>query len=514
MKWFLVCAAAPLALLGCDDSAPDPDLPLGPRTIRAREAMSFRGADGATRALPADLDLAVIQAYAQDADGAWRVFGGDGTADGTLSIAGMPVGGGWLRVDYFDASPEPRPRNEYFWIDGDADLELDLGTWRAGRLDAKLPTTAPTEMQFELSGLAPWQPGLDLAVVYAPNIDFVNVFSRDLDGISGMPAADATASTLRVDWASALGAPLLDASRGDRAYAMQFRFRQMGGVYVGAPVRAASLSPFTLRDGESTAVAAPFSAAAPLRVRVAMDRDAFDALRPGIGRDVGSALGRGFAISSSPSVVSEEFSPLSLPAELVVLDEGALDGTGRFDLGDLDVASPFPADSVYGQFISAYPVTVARDDGYVANAQAEIGVVTPVLPTANAPAAPIIGPVRDVTIAGRPAFGSPTGVGLTPEIRWQPPTLGDPVEYEVTVLAPGGVDPRYDFGWYPSAIFHVPGDQTSLVLPPETLAPDLPYALAIRAITNAIPAEERATSPRKLALPYGWADTITPAFEP
>ena len=88
------------------------------------------------------------------------------------------------------------------------------------------------------------------------------------------------------------------------------------------------------------------------------------------------------------------------------------------------------------------------------------------------------------------------------------------VEYEVKILAPGGADPRYDFLWYPSAIFHVPGDQAALALPPEILEADLPYAIAIRAIAQPLGRDVLATAPRKLALPYGWADAITPAFKP
>jgi len=513
LRW---CAAALFALAGCSDSdpldpPPDPD---GVRAITARDALTFRAADGSTRARPVDLDPAVIQAYARDPGGAWRVFAGEGTSDGTLTVAGVPAGGAWLRIDYFDAAPEARVRNEYFWVDGDADVALDLGTWRFGRADVSFATTVPTEVQLDLAGLAPWQPGLDLAIVYAPNADFVQAFSEDRDGISGMPRADATGSSLRVDWASALGAPLLDQARGDRLWAWQFRFREVAGMYVGAPVRSGLLPAFTQRDGAATTVPAALSAPQQIQARVAMDRDAFDALRPAIGRDVGPSFGRGFAISSSPSTVTEEFSPLSLAAELVVVEGEAITATGLFDLGDVDIALPFDVDTVYGSFISAYPVTVARDDGITAIAQAEIGVMTHTLPTASAPAAPIIGPVRGVTVGGRDAFTSPQGVGLAPEIRWDAPALGTPVEYEVRILAPGGADPRYDFVWYPSAVFHVPGDQTSLALPPEVLEPGLPYALAIRAITHGLAADVRATAPRHLALPYGWADTITPQFKP
>lgn len=511
----LALTAVPLALAGCPDPTSPPPDPGGTRTITARDGVTLRGADGATRVIPVDLDPAVVQAYARGADDAWRVFAGEGRSDGTSTVDAVPAGGAWLRLDYFDASPEGRPRNEYFWVDGEDDVTLELGTWRHGRAQPEIATTIPTELALELSGLAPWQPGRDLAVVYAPNASFVNVFSQDGEGIRGIPAPGATGASLRVDWAGALAAPLIDAAHGDRAYAMQFRFLDVGGAFVGLPIKSAELPAFSQRDGMATSVAAALTVpAAPLRVRVAMDRDAFDALRPAIGADVGPALGRGFAISSSPSVVTEEFSPSSLPAELVVLDGDALDGAGLFDLGDFDVASPFPASSTYGFFASAYPVTVARDDGLTAHAQAEIGVITHVMPSASAPAAPLLGPVRGVTVGGRDAFGGPTGVGVTPEIAWQPPALGTPVAYEVRILAPGGADPTYDFLWYPSAIFHVPGDRTRLALPPETLEPDRPYAIAIRAITHPLAPEVRATSPRLLALPYAWADTITPAFHP
>ena len=511
---YLLFFAAPIVLIGCGESSTNHDH-RPPRTITATDALTFRGADGTHDEWPIDLDRAIVQAITQADDGTWTIVPGMGTSGGVVVVDDVPAGDGYLRVDYHDSSPEPRPRNEYFWIGSDDDLDLDLGVWRAGRADADRAWTAPTDLQLDVTGLSPWQPGADLAVVYTPNLGFVNVFQQDIpEAVSGMPAASAVATELHIDWATAVFGPLASADRGDRSYLMQFRFRQVQGVIVGAPVRAVALPQFDQHDGEATVVAAALAEPAPLRVRLAMDRPAFDALRPDLGRDVGAALGRGFSISSSPSVVAQEFSPQSVPAELVVLDDGALDGAGPADLGDLDVASPFPVETVYGQFVSVYPVTVARDDGLVAQAQAEVGVITNAIPTQAAPAAPIIGPVRAVTVAGHDAASAPLGVGLTPEIAWQPPALGTPVEYEVRVLAPGGADPTYDFLWYPAAIFHVPGDRTSLTLPPELLRPDWPYAIAIRAVTHALPADVRATHPRHLALPYGWADTITPAFKP
>lgn len=517
MKPDLCCTAALFALAGCSD--PDPfaqpsDPPAAVRAITARDALTLRSADGTRHAIPTDLDPAIVQAYTRGADNAWRVVAGAGSSDGTLRVDDVPAGDGWLRVDYFDASPEARVRNEYFALAGADDVALDLGTWRVGRPDVAVATTVPTEVRLDFAGLAPWQPGWDQAVVYAPNAGFVQAFTQDRDGISGLPAAGATSSGIRVDWASALAAPLLDKTRGDRLWAWQFRFRELGGMFVGVPVRAGLLPAFSQVDGGAVEVPATLAAPQQLGVRIAMDRDAFDALRPAIGRAVGPALERGFAILSTPSTVEEEFSPASLPAQLLVLEGDALHGNGALDLGDVDIALPFGVDTVFGHFVATYPVPIARDDGLTALAQAQIGVVTHALPTASAPAAPIIGPVGGVTIGGRDAFASPRGVGLTPEIAWEPPALGTPVAYEVRILAPDGADPTYDFLWHPAAVFHVPGDRTSLALPPEVLQPHLPYAIAIRAITHAVPADVRATTPRHLALPYGWADTITPAFAP
>ncbi|MGN6108408.1 MAG: hypothetical protein ACTHU0_25105, partial [Kofleriaceae bacterium] len=307
---------------------------------------------------------------------------------------------------------------------------------------------------------------------------------------------------------------LVRADRGDRAWMMQFRFRAMGGDLVGAPVRATELPPFTQHDGQRTEVAAALAEPAPLRVRVAMDRDAFDELRRFVHPHAGPSDGRDFAISSSPSVVTEEMSLESVPAELVVIDSDGVHGRGPYDLGDLDMVSPFPAETVFGRFVSQYPVELRRPDGFVPIAHAEIGAMTHELPTQAAPAAPLIGPVTAVTVGGQDAFGGPRGVGATPVIAWEPPALGTPSAYEVSVLGPGGDDPRYGYGWFPVAVFHIPGDATSLQLPPELLDPTFPYAIAIRAIAQPLTGEQLLAAPRHLALPYGWADAITPAFQP
>lgn len=514
MKLYLLGIGALLA--ACSDPADEPpDSTPGARTITAHEALTNRGADGATTSTGSDLDRAVIQALVRGDDGDWQIVPGEGTSDGALVIHDVPAGDAIVRIDYYDGSSEPQVRNEYFFVGGDADVDLDLGTWRVGRTDAHYGEIAPTDLELDMTGLDAWQPQNDLAVFYEPNLGFVNIFTEDVpDTIVGIPAAGATSSQLHIDWVNGVGGPLASEARGDRSYMMQFRFRDMNGVAVGAPVRAVALPAFTQSDGMPTVVPALMAQPTPMSVRIAMDRDAFDTLRAQINPNTGAALGRGFAISSSPSDVSKEFSSASLPAELVVLDASGLDGTGPFDVGDLDVASPFPASSVYGQFATAYPVSVLRDDGFNANVQAQIGVLTNAMPTAAAPAAPIISPARAPTVAGKDAFRSPIGVGLTPEIAWQAPAIGTPVEYEVKILAPGGADQTYDFLWFPQATFHVPGDRTSLELPPETLQADRPYAIAIRAITQPLTLEQLAAAPRHMALPYGWADTITTPFHP
>jgi hypothetical protein len=498
MKFQFRCAAALCALAGCPEPGP-PDA--APRTITGTEALTLRAEDGTTRTFPRDLDASVIQVYMHDADG---VYAGEGRVDGTLVVGEVPAGTGWLRIDYFDPSAEPRPRNEYFWIEGDADLAVDLGTWRFGRADVEHAITIPTELRVDWSGLAPWQPGLDFAVIYTPNARFVNLFVEDREGITGMPAAGATGAALHVDWAGALGAPLID---GDRSFAWQFRFREIDGIFVGAPIRAAELPAFRQRDGGEAKVAAPLAEPTPLRVRVAMDRPMFDGLQEA------PAYSRGFAVFSSPSNVREDFSPDSLPAELLVVEGDALAESGMLDLGDVEVSSLFAAHTVFGTIGSAYPVPLDRADGATGIGEAQIGVMTPELPTAGAPARPLVGPVRDITVGGLAVSSNPDGVGLTPQIAWDAPLLGTPVEYEVRILAPGGT-PIYGYLWDEAAIFHVPGDRTSFVVPPEVLVPELPYALAIRAIYHELPREVRIAAPHKRSVPYAWADTLTTWWKP
>jgi hypothetical protein len=506
-----------LLLVGCADDdtmKPPPDQP-GPRTITAHDAQTYRAADGSTHAIATDLDRAVIQAIVLADDGTSTTYPGVGLPDGSLAIEGVPAGDALVRIDYFDASPEPEVRNEYFWVGGDGDVDLDLGTWRAGRTDARYAQTSPTDLELDMSGLAPWDSQNDAAVLYEPNLGFVNFFTQDFaPDITGMPADGASASQLHIDWVNAVGGPLADEAKGDRAYLLQFRTQMLAGVAVGAPVRAAELPPFFQIDGEPTAVPAAMTDTPTLHVRIAMDRAAFDSLRPAISPAAGPATERGFAILATTGDVATDFSASSLPAELVSMDPASLDGTGMFDLGDLDVVSPFPSTSTFGQYVSIYPVHLTRDDGASGDAAAQIGVITNQLPTQSAPAAPIVGPVAGVSIGGKDAFSSPAGVGLTPVIAWQPPALGTPIEYEVSILAPGSDQPTYGFLWHAAATFHVPGDRTSLQLPAETLVPGFPYAIAIRAITAPLTADDHAAAPRKLALPYGWADTITPEFRP
>jgi hypothetical protein len=515
MKSYFFLAALPLALVACDGGDDTGDDAPALRTVTARDAIELRAADGSVQVVGTDLDRAIVQAVARDATGAWQVYPGMGTSAGEIEIPGVPTGDALVRVDYEGSGPEPQPKNEYFWVRGDADVALDLGIWRTGRTDWQRAETSPTDLGLDLGGLAAWQEGLDLLVVYVPNLDFVNVFDSDIpDSVSGFPATGATSADVHIDWVNAVAGPLVRDDKGDRATLMQFRFAEKGGTYVGTAVRAAALAPFSLTDGAATTVDATLAQTGALTARLAVDRDAFDALRPAVSPQASAAVARGFEVRSSPSDVAVEYSPASLAAELVVIDEGGLDGTGLWDLGDVTLANAFGPETVLTRTVSIYGAPLPRDDGFVANGYVEIGTITPGVPAAGRPAAPIIGPVTGITINGVDAFTAPTNVGTTLTIAWQPPALGTPIAYDVRLVGPGGADPSYEYGWYDAATFHVPGDVTSLELPPELVQDDRPYAIVIRAITSSASTDAFLAAPRHVALPYGWAESITPPFYP
>ncbi len=117
-------------------------------------------------------------------------------------------------------------------------------------------------------------------------------------------------------------------------------------------------------------------------------------------------------------------------------------------------------------------------------------------------------PPQNVSINGQIATGDLSGVGLTPTISWDPPEVGAPIYYRVTIrelVASGTQTFASTRGRFLTA-------DTSLSVPPEVLADGRRYFIALAAINRGGPDFQQA--PLQTGLPFAFATALTGTFAP
>lgn len=154
--------------------------------------------------LPRDLSAYAIQAYVpDDSPGGFRIL--EAVVTGTsFAIPGVPDGSYSLRVV---APGDPAPH--FYQTTARA---LDLGDVMLGRVDGPR-ATQPTVLTLHVTGLDPAPPSGDRI--------FIDSFATNADSLVQLPEG-ATSLDLSLDW-QALGAPLLDAAKGDDLYVVHQR---------------------------------------------------------------------------------------------------------------------------------------------------------------------------------------------------------------------------------------------------------------------------------------------------
>ncbi|HEX9011115.1 MAG TPA: hypothetical protein VF804_12175, partial [Holophagaceae bacterium] len=172
---------------------------------------------------------------------------------------------------------------------------------------------------------------------------------------------------------------------------------------------------------------------------------------------------------------------------------------------------PYPADwsRLYVTFTPlGFPLTV---DGVQGSAGASITVISDSPGTAAQPLAALVSPVQHATLNGQDFFLDQSGVGTTPTLAWDPPTLGTPVCYLVQVVevAPtqsGGIS----FGSPWNSQMTVFG--TSVQIPPGTLMAGKAYLIQVRAMVAGQGYDPAV--PGRLPLPLGFADCVSGLIRP
>jgi len=166
-------------------------------------------------------------------------------------------------------------------------------------------------------------------------------------------------------------------------------------------------------------------------------------------------------------------------------------------LATMTYGSPFPA---------LWGIGVSVDAGWqVPEAHSTaVGVRMALAEASSGPIRPLITPVQSPAVNGRDAFGSLSGIGLSPTLSWLPPAKGTPSAYVVMVGNPTS-------GEAPPLPPSIVTTETSLPLPPGMLESGHSYNFIIRAVASPIDA---STAPFRKSLSYAYAEVVTSPATP
>jgi hypothetical protein len=427
--------------------------------IRGHRALLHDTASGLHK-VPVDLSSLAIEAWVQGADGQFTLYPGQGFANGTFSVPGVPAGATYtLRVG-----------DELPWFTG-TERRLDLSEYRLGRVDQRTPEVS-TPLVFDVEGLHPWQTG-DLLQLVSANAGMVVIDMHDwlspgapVDGDTRLSSA-----TFELAWSSENR--LVDAARGDTAVLTHL------SRPTAAPYRALTQvftpGPFTTVEGQGTSLSGQFTDVPQTESLTYTFHDAdFARVRADMHPRAEPTPGRSptLVVSAMPTGYARGFFS-SIPD---LLDAELQEGTPA---EPLRYGNPFPA--AWGPVASvSYPLSVNYAlDGARPTRQSGSATHTDLLhKVVGQPIVPLLTPVTDLRIDGTPAADDRVLASLTPGVSWSAPAVGRPSGYEVWVRELSVVGTRTVAG----LPVRLRTAATQVTLPPGVLASGRAYYVTVRAL--------------------------------
>lgn len=442
----------------------------------------FYSISGAFSSAPTDLSTTTIAAYVPNGVGGFSSIPGIGKSDGTFSIPHVPAGYYWLQLG-----------DQGLWT---SEAIIDAGTTSEGRANA---VHANTTVNFSVSGMTPWQ-SLDSLEYWTPN-----VYETDQD-IGTSPTAGATAYTDTVPLQG-----LIDTTQGDEFFLMHLGEGTIGNYTTDALEDIFSPSGTITETANSTNnFSGTFTNLQQTNaLDVAIDGSQFaqftNAAGPGATLDF-SIFGV-YLLTPAPELLFGNIDPAIF--ELFRTDQGGI--SSDIDLGNAQYGDPFPAAFVrYYGYQQSYRVTFMSPGATLpATIIPQTTVATLSAPTSAAPVTPVVGPVSSVAINGNPFTQPLSGVGTTPTITWQPPTVGSATDYAVVIWQLGVNSNK---GSTRTRVARLSTASTTIQLPPGILAPGSTYLLVITALHRA--GEDPQANIFKTKFPYGTSQIVTSQFTP
>lgn len=459
--------------------------PSGSRAVSGSKIVTWVTPSGIVN-VPIDLTSLTVAALVIDSSGNVTTHSGVGRADGTFAISGVPYGTYYLRVgsDFVVTS----------------ESAIDLGYVRLGRPD-KIPASPSTSLTFDVTNLAPWQDG-DSLEFFSTGAD-TWWFSTELD----VPVAVGSTALMGYTIDAALGAnsgpvSLIDGSKGDRGTLAQLEGRQSTeGMPYQAMSRIFEPASFTQTDGGNTVLTGSFTDVS---------------LTKSVSFDARISQFVPLVTQVNPNATTQ-FRFVGVLGQPGGLDHGAFSASADFLLvypGTADfVASNMsygtPLAGAWGEYASiSFYNLVPYQVGSAAsrNFRANIFQSDTVTAMSAAPIVPKISPVRNAKVGALDLSAAQSGVGTSPLLSWEPPTIGTPDVYSVTVYR--AYDNAGATAFELKATFRT--SATSVRLPSGILATGEQYFVRISAIDSTIP----VAAPYRTSIPIASAPFASALFTP
>jgi hypothetical protein len=379
--------------------------PPATRTVTGTEIGHYKNGP-----LPVDLSTVTVAAYAPNGSGGYNLIAGSGTKTGTFRISNVPTGDYLLQL----GSTFLATSNTVV----DADFSFD---YRSNGV----PANSSATVTFDLTNLNSWQ-STDVFEMVCPN----NAAYMEFDGTLGETAFVGT-----FPYAPFFPENLSDASQGDRYVIVQLSTQMVGGFPFTGAARAFFPAKFTQAQGSDT----------PINGRLATlpQTHEFEANINGADLTAQALAANPNATLVVTNVVLDPY-PGSLAKgertstpDLVGYNLSFFAGgpliTTNGDLGKISYGNPFPTTwPLYDLY-----VWLGQTNYTAPGATNSVSLVNYVegnntaLPSSNSPIKPLVGVVSNPSVNRQNFFTNQTGVGLTPTLRWSPPSVGKATFYEV-----------------------------------------------------------------------------------
>jgi hypothetical protein len=471
----VIAPLAMLVLFGCGGAATSDATGTSSSDVTGT-AIDVNVTDTGNVSVPLGPDSIAVAALLPSSDGTFSTIAGVVSIDGTFRIPNVPSGPYYL--SYTLISPWAIP--QYIVT---SERQIDLGAVNLVRPDAVKAASAATQLIVTADGLAPWQDTDSIELLSVGAGMFVRMKSPD-QGATGF--RDQTVTLDEIPFPPRL----IDGKKGDRATMTQLVTRTSGDLHYQSIGRTAVVPPFSLADGQQTAISASFTDVPPSRLSLPWKPSRLAQLAAEVEPSA-ALLTFELYITAEPGGLDRTTSSPTPP----VLIMGA--GPKTDGLLDLEYANPFPSE--WGLFVSAesefnFPSTY---DLY--GSHGAIGMYGHLDTPKGIELEPSMGPPRRIRIQGMDAFQDRSDVGESPTIEWDPPASGTPGSYLVRLLSESG-----------SEYSAIQTKDTRVTFPPGVIEKGIRrYYLQVVAL-----AHEDITRPRKMPAADSWASVDTSPFAP